>query len=120
MGIDTNPHTPKHLVHDFPEALASLLRPSPKAVKRALKFANKTNWGTVPIVAIHIRAREPGEDNDDWPTKEAPDSKLVDTLRRCMFMAVERELGDVDKFDIFVASTTEKARSLVGKSLKGH
>jgi len=118
--IATNPHTSPHLVHDFPKALAGLLRPSPKAVKRALNFATKTNWGSVPTVAVHIRAREPGEDNSDWPTKEAPDTKLVDTLRRCVLKAVERELRGIDKVDVFVASSTNKARSMVGLSLKGH
>jgi len=117
--LANNPHTPQGLVPDFPDALASLLHPNPKSVKRALSFANKSRWGLdVPIVAIHIRAREPGEDNDDWPTHDAPDQEFLHILSRCVRKAVQISLEDPPEFDVFVASTTEKASLAVAKTLR--
>jgi len=117
--LATNPHVPASSVPDFPEAMASLLQPSTRAQKRALAYANKTDWGrTAPVVAIHIRARETGEDNDDWPTKDAADDKLLGQLVRCVQKAVARELGEVHEWDAFVAATTEKARTTATNALR--
>lgn len=117
--LATNPHTPAGAVAEFPELLSRLLAPSDEAVQRALSYASEQQWGTAaPVVAIHVRAREAGEDNDDWPTAAVPDAALVDNLRRCTEAAVQRELGNVGKFDVYIAATTEKARAAVESELR--
>mmetsp|Transcript_1020 Transcript_1020/g.1787 ORF Transcript_1020/g.1787 Transcript_1020/m.1787 type:complete len:810 (-) Transcript_1020:175-2604(-) len=117
--LATNPHTPPGDVPEFPDLLADLLAPSAKAVKRALSYAEKVEWGKeVPVVGIHIRAREKGEDNDDWPTRDTPEAHLLEKLWRCAQQAVQLELGDTPQWDVYVASTTEAARTAVEKALK--
>merc|ERR1712151_1226334 len=100
--------------------LRDLLQPSDRATERAVAFATTTSFGkAVPVVAIHIRAREEGEDNDDWPTASAPDKSMLKQLRECTLKAIAYELGDATEWDLFIATTTEKARIAVTKAFEG-
>lgn len=125
-----NPYVPEGTKADFPELLEELLAPSDAAAKRALDFAKDVTWGQdIPVIAIHIRAREEGEDNDDWPTASSPNKIMLQKLRLCVEKAVERELqrsssmfglsSGEPQWDVFIASTTEKARNAVKKALEG-
>lgn len=117
--LATNPSFTKESLGGYPEQLADLLEPNPRAIKRALSFANKTQWRKeYPVVAVHIRAREKGEDNDNWPTKEVPEQDELNKLVKCLEAAVRRDLVGVVRYDVFVAATTEKARRAVGDALK--
>eukprot|EP00913_Durusdinium_trenchii_P033167 g31050.t1 len=78
----------------------------------------RTAWGSAPIVAVHIRAREAGEDNDDWPTAESPDQDLLVSLTKCIEQAVQNEFGDIKAWDVYLAATTEKARKVASEHLK--
>ncbi|CAK9027799.1 TPR_REGION domain-containing protein [Durusdinium trenchii] len=117
--LQTNPQLlPGQEVLPFAEGLKHMLTPSQKAKKRALSYANKTAWGSAPIVAVHIRAREAGEDNDDWPTAESPDQDLLVSLTKCIEQAVQNEFGDIKAWDVYLAATTEKARKVASEHLK--
>lgn len=125
--LAVNPHTPPDAVPGFPELLRNLLRPSEAAARRALDFARSVSWGRdVPVVAIHIRAREEGEDNDDWPTATSPNRGLLEKLAACVQIAVSKEIGSTGgwwpfqsgQWDAYIASTTEAARSAVEETLK--
>lgn len=123
--VATNPHVSADTPAHFPKLLSNLLQPSPRAQRRALAYANKTNWGVdVPVIAVHIRAREEGEDNDDWPTRDSPEDRLLQELWKCVEKAVVRELasrpGDWPEYDVFIASTTEKSRTAGAEALKKH
>ena len=65
-------------------------------------------------MAVHIRARESGEDKDDWPTAESPDEDLLQSLARCIEQAAQLEFGD-QSVDVYLAATTEKALRNVEK-----
>lgn len=118
-----NPTAPP--VPEFNEMLRQLVAPSDASVQRAVAVLRDSGWGkvdwwgrTTPVVAIHVRAREEGEDNDDWPTASSPNRDILDKLRHCLEMTVKRDLKG-GSFDIFVASTTEAARSAVIEKMKG-
>lgn len=116
--LGLNPHTPQDAVADFPELLADMFSPSPKAVRRALAYANKSEWGIHrPVLGIHVRARERGEDNDDWPTADAPSAEILNYMWSCAEKAVERELGNIPEWDVYISATTEKARKAVGDTM---
>lgn len=126
--IAQNPHAPPGIEANFPQMLKELLTPSSEAASKALGFARKVQWGnSVPVVAIHIRAREEGEDNDDWPTRDSPTKHMLDKLRKCTEKAVATELKNTGNWlwtkepvwDLFIASTTEKARKAASHALKG-
>jgi len=121
--LKVNPHVPEDAIPGFPEMLHEMFAPGQQPVKRALEFLRETGWGkldwwgsNIPVIAIHVRAREDGEDNDDWPTASSPNRIMLDKLRHCLEHAIARELK-VKTFDIFVASTTESARSAVVETL---
>eukprot|EP00435_Cladocopium_sp_Y103_P054019 s2273_g17.t1 len=120
--LQTNPHLkPGQEVLSFHEGLGRLMTPSVKAKKRALSYANKTSWGSAPIVAVHLRTREVGEDNDDWPVADAPDEEpceMLASLTKCIEQAVYMEFGDVEAWDVYLASTTEKARKVASEHFK--
>jgi len=118
--LQTNPHTKADYdVVPFWKGMQRMLGPSAKAQKRALSYANKTSWGSAaPVVAVHIRSREPGEDNDDWPTSETPPEDLLASLTKCIEQAVQLEFGDVKGWDVYLAATTEKARKVAADHLK--
>eukprot|EP00405_Crypthecodinium_cohnii_P040298 CAMPEP_0206558354 /NCGR_PEP_ID=MMETSP0325_2-20121206/19703_1 /ASSEMBLY_ACC=CAM_ASM_000347 /TAXON_ID=2866 /ORGANISM="Crypthecodinium cohnii, Strain Seligo" /LENGTH=684 /DNA_ID=CAMNT_0054059557 /DNA_START=238 /DNA_END=2288 /DNA_ORIENTATION=- len=122
--LRVNPNT-QGPVGKFGEQLAEMFSPGKASAERALSFLRATGWGkldwwgnSVPVVAVHVRAREEGEDNDDWPTAAAPDVALLGKLRNCLETAVTRELGG-KTFDVFVAATTEAARTAVVNKLQG-
>eukprot|EP00928_Gymnodinium_smaydae_P025335 TRINITY_DN20213_c0_g7_i1.p1 TRINITY_DN20213_c0_g7~~TRINITY_DN20213_c0_g7_i1.p1 ORF type:complete len:708 (-),score=76.02 TRINITY_DN20213_c0_g7_i1:206-2299(-) len=127
LGI--NPHVESGSVPSFPDLLLDLTRPGEEAAHRALEYAKSVQWGkSVPVVAVHIRAKEDGADNDDWPTANSPSAAELQKLRDCTEMAVAREFKtkggwlwgeSPPEWDVFIASTTEKARSAVAKVLKG-
>eukprot|EP00930_Biecheleria_cincta_P018808 TRINITY_DN14527_c0_g1_i1.p1 TRINITY_DN14527_c0_g1~~TRINITY_DN14527_c0_g1_i1.p1 ORF type:complete len:688 (-),score=117.72 TRINITY_DN14527_c0_g1_i1:10-2019(-) len=124
-----NPHTPPEVRTDFPSMLEDLLEPSEEAAAKARNFAKEVGWGTsVPVVALHIRAREEGEDNDDWPTKASPTKQMLEKLRSCLERAVADQLGSgkagwfsssPPQWDLLVASTTKKARSAAAIAMAG-
>jgi len=117
--LGTNPHVAPGAVPDFPALLADLLEPGPRAISRALSFANKTEFAKqVPVIAVHIRAREEAEDNDDWPTKDSPEEGMLARLAECLGAAAAHDLGAGSGFDVFLAATTEKARSGAAAALK--
>lgn len=116
--LQTNPHLKPGQVLSFHEGLGRLMTPSVKAKKRALSYANKTSWGSAPIVAVHLRTREVGEDNDDWPVADAPDEEMLASLTKCIEQAVHMEFGDVEAWDVYLASTTEKARKVASEHFK--
>ncbi|CAE7519481.1 unnamed protein product [Symbiodinium natans] len=79
----------------------------------------RTSWAqTAPVVAVHIRSREPGEDNDDWPTDETPPQDLLASLTKCIEQAVQLEFGDVKGWDVYLAATTQKAHKVAADHLK--
>jgi len=122
--VGTNPNVPSGAIPGFPQLLKGLLGPSDEAVKRALDYAKLVNWGSVKVVAIHVRAREEAEDNDDWPAADSPDQMMLANLKNCLERAVSREFADtswsqVPDWDLYVAATTEIARSAVVQELKG-
>lgn len=118
--LQTNPHMKSgYDIVPFWQGLQLMMAPSSKAQKRALSYANKTSWGqTAPVVAVHIRSREAGEDNDDWPTEETPPQDLLASLTKCIEQAVQLEFGDVKGWDVYLAATTEKARKVAADHLK--
>ncbi|CAJ1398066.1 unnamed protein product [Effrenium voratum] len=117
--LQTNPHLSSgYDIAPFSQGLQRLMTPSAKAKKRALSYANKTAWASAPVVAVHIRAREEGEDNDDWPTAESPQEELLASLTKCIEQAVHLEFGDVKTWDVYLAATTDKARKVVSEHLK--
>eukprot|EP00930_Biecheleria_cincta_P056277 TRINITY_DN42424_c0_g1_i1.p1 TRINITY_DN42424_c0_g1~~TRINITY_DN42424_c0_g1_i1.p1 ORF type:complete len:800 (+),score=143.88 TRINITY_DN42424_c0_g1_i1:107-2506(+) len=118
--LRTNPYTKRaDDVLEFHQGLLSLMTPSKKAKNRALSYAKKTHWAkTAPVIAIHIRSREAGEDNDDWPVADSPEQDMIESLWKCVEKAVHLEFGDVKEWDAFIASTTEKARKAAGDALK--
>lgn len=117
--LAVNPHTPEGAVPGFPQLLGNLLAPSDASAERALDFIRSVQWGEggVPVVAVHIRAREESEDNDDWPTADSPDRVMLQRLRHCIDRAVKRELKGHSQWDVFIASTTEAARMAVAATL---
>lgn len=128
--LAVNPNVPAGIQAGFPEMLEELFEPSDAAAARALDYAMTTDWGkTVPVVAVHIRAREEGEDNDDWPTASSPDLKMLKQLRKCIEHAVAKELprkqglmglwSSEPEWDVFIAATTEKARQAAARALAG-
>jgi len=118
--LKVNPHTPTDAVPDFPDLLQGMLQPSERSAKKALKYARSVDWGKdAPVVAIHIRAREEGEDNDDWPTANAPDRAMLEKLRLCLEAAATKELQGAKQFDVLVAATTQAARRAVSQALTG-
>merc|ERR1712083_902189 len=66
-------------------------------------------------------------DNDDWPTDSSPTAAMLKKLRDCTQRAVSLELKSTrgwfgrypPEWDLFIASTTEKARTAVAKVFKG-
>eukprot|EP00931_Biecheleriopsis_adriatica_P050288 TRINITY_DN29108_c0_g1_i1.p1 TRINITY_DN29108_c0_g1~~TRINITY_DN29108_c0_g1_i1.p1 ORF type:complete len:413 (-),score=86.22 TRINITY_DN29108_c0_g1_i1:29-1204(-) len=117
--LRTNPHVPKDTVSGFPQLLKEMFAPSDAAAERAISVAKNTSWGEKrPVIAIHIRARVPGEDNDDWPTAAAPDAEVLKALRRCTERAIALELPGATEWDVYIASSTKKARTAVAKELK--
>ena len=83
-------------------------------------MARESRWGDgARVVVLHVRAREEGEDNDDWPTADAPDRGMLEQLRACTESAVLNELGTGATWDLYVASTTEKARLAAVAALRG-
>lgn len=127
--VASNPHSPPGTTAEFPDMLKDLFAPSDESAERAVEFLRKTSWRKdVPVVGIHIRAREEGEDNDDWPTASSPAAGQLSNLRKCVELAIKRELprpsswfgmsSEDPQFDVFVASTTEKARKAVASMVK--
>mmetsp|Transcript_48988 Transcript_48988/g.91703 ORF Transcript_48988/g.91703 Transcript_48988/m.91703 type:complete len:836 (+) Transcript_48988:194-2701(+) len=117
--LASNPKLNRETVGVFPEQLADLVEPGPRAIKRASAFASKSGWRLdAPVLAIHVRSRERGEDNDDWPTRESPEAKTIEKLVRCVQAAADAELSGEKSFDVFVAATTEKAQIAVGDAVK--
>mmetsp|Transcript_28735 Transcript_28735/g.66707 ORF Transcript_28735/g.66707 Transcript_28735/m.66707 type:complete len:663 (-) Transcript_28735:130-2118(-) len=114
-----NPHVGPEVAADFPNLLAQLFAPSEAAARRALSFAKESQWAKErPVIAVHIRAREEGEDNDDWPTASSPDRDILDNLLQCVEAAVRQNFGKDAKWDAFIASTTEQAQSAAAKALE--
>jgi len=117
--LAVNPHVGSEVVADFPELLKELFTPSEAAARRALAFTKETAWSkSRPVVAVHIRAREEGEDNDDWPTANSPDKDILESLLKCAEVAVQQHLGVDAEWDAFIASTTEQAQSAAGNILR--
>jgi len=47
----------------------------------------------------------------------APGEESLRLLWRCVEAAVQRELGQVSEWDVYVSATTEQARQVVGEAL---
>eukprot|EP00931_Biecheleriopsis_adriatica_P120419 TRINITY_DN95543_c0_g1_i1.p1 TRINITY_DN95543_c0_g1~~TRINITY_DN95543_c0_g1_i1.p1 ORF type:complete len:807 (+),score=145.97 TRINITY_DN95543_c0_g1_i1:26-2446(+) len=120
--LQNNPHTkPTHRVRSLHQGLGELVVASGKATKRALSYATKVSWAsTAPVIAVHVRSREEGEDRDDWPTADSPEEDMLEQLALCVEQAIQLEFGDVKEWDVFVAATTEKARKATAEGLRKH